>query len=54
MFAGHYGASYALKTVEKRASLGLLFLAVQFIDVLWAIFVLLGIEKVQLAPQLSE
>ena len=52
MFAGHYGASYALRTVEKRASLGLLFLAVQFIDVLWAIFVLLGIEKVQLAPQL--
>ena len=53
MFAGHYGASYALKTVEKGASLGLLFLAVQFIDVLWAIFVILGIEKVQLAPQLA-
>lgn len=53
MFAGHYGASYALKTAEKRASLGLLFLAVQFIDVLWAIFVILGIEKVQLAPQLA-
>lgn len=53
MFAGHYGASYALKTVEERASLGLLFLAVQFIDVLWAIFVLLGIEKVQLAPQFT-
>jgi len=29
-----------------------LFLAVQFIDVFWALFVLLGIEKVQLAPQL--
>lgn len=52
MFAGHYGVSYAFKATEKRASLGLLFLAVQFIDVLWAIFVILGLEKVQLAPQL--
>jgi hypothetical protein len=32
--------------------LWLLFIAVQFIDVLWAIFVLLGIEKVRIIPSL--
>lgn len=44
MFVGHYAASLALKSVEKNASLGLLFLAVQFVDILFFPFVLLGIE----------
>lgn len=47
MFAGHYGASFALKRVEQRASLGYLFLAAQFMDVVWAVLVLFGIERVQ-------
>jgi hypothetical protein len=45
MFIGHYGASLAAKRLSPRLSLGLLFLAVQFLDVLFAVFVLLGIEK---------
>lgn len=44
MFVGHYGASLALKRVDKNASLGMLFLAVQFVDILFFPFVLLGIE----------
>ena len=50
MFVGHYSASFAGKAVDKRIPLWLLFIAVQFIDVMWAIFVLLGIEKVRIVP----
>jgi hypothetical protein len=31
----------------------LLFIAVQFVDILWAIFVLLGIEKVRIVPGIT-
>ncbi len=50
MFTGHYSVSFAGKASEKRIPLWLLFIAVQFIDVLWSIFVLLGIEKVRIVP----
>ena len=53
MFTGHYGPSFAANSVEKRLPLWLLFIAVQFIDVLWAIFVLLGIEKVRIVPGIT-
>ncbi len=45
MFIGHYGASLAAKRLSPRLSLAVLFLAVQFLDVLFSVFVLLGIEK---------
>ena len=48
MFVGHYAASLALKSVEKNASLGMLFLAVQFVDILFFPFVLLGIERMNI------
>jgi hypothetical protein len=48
MFVGHYAASFALKKFEKRASLGILFLAVQFVDILFFPFVLLGIERINI------
>jgi membrane-bound metal-dependent hydrolase YbcI (DUF457 family) len=52
MFAGHYAASFALKRASPRIPLWLLFIAVQFIDVLWAVFILLGIEKARVVPGL--
>jgi hypothetical protein len=53
MFTGHYGPSFAANAAEKRLPLWLLFIAVQFVDVLWAIFVLLGIEKVRIVPGIT-
>ncbi len=53
MFVGHYSVSFAAKTAEKRIPLWLLFLAVQWIDVMWSIFVLLGIEKVRIVPGIT-
>jgi hypothetical protein len=34
MFIGHFGAGFAAKGVDKKISLGTLFLASQFIDLL--------------------
>ncbi len=53
MFTGHYSFSFAGKRAEKRIPLWLLFIAVQLIDVLWSIFVLLGIEKVRIVPGIT-
>lgn len=53
MFVGHYSVSFAGKAAERRIPLWLLFIAVQFIDVLWSIFVLLGIEKVRIVPGIT-
>jgi hypothetical protein len=50
LFIGHYSASFAGRAAEKRLPLWLLFIAVQFVDVLWGIFVLVGIEKVRIVP----
>jgi hypothetical protein len=53
MFIGHYGASFAAKAVKPTLPLWILFLAVQLVDVFWAIFVLLGIEKVRIVPGIT-
>jgi hypothetical protein len=50
MFVGHYGVSFAGKKPAPRLSLGILFLAVQLLDILFAVFVLLGIEKLRIVP----
>ena len=48
MFIGHLGAGFAAKSVDKKISLGTLFLASQFIDLLWPILLLLGLESVKI------
>jgi hypothetical protein len=62
LFTGHYSFSFAGKSLagnsgdqnsDKRIPLWLLFLAVQWIDVMWSIFVLLGIEKVRIVPGIT-
>ena len=53
MVVGHYGPSFAVKAIDKTIPLWLLFVAVQFVDILWATFVLLGIEKVRIVPGIT-
>jgi len=53
MFAGHYGISFLVKKSEPTLPLWTLFLAVQFLDVLWAVFVLLGIEHYRIVPGIT-
>ncbi len=48
MFIGHYGVSLAARRYNSRLSLPVLFVAVQFLDVLFSLFVLAGIEKMRI------
>ena len=53
MFVGHYGVGFASKRYAPGLPLWVLFIAVQLLDVLWAPFVLLGIEKVRIVPGIT-
>lgn len=50
MFIGHFGVGFAAKEVDSKPSLGTLFIAAQFLDLLWPLFLLFGIEKVKIDP----
>ena len=50
MFIGHFGIGFGAKAAAPRASLGTLFLAAQFLDLLWAALLLAGIERVRIEP----
>ena len=50
MFLGHFGLGLAGKRVAPSISLGTLFLAVQWADLLFFILALLGIEHFRIAP----
>jgi hypothetical protein len=53
MFIGHYGVGFAAKRIDPSIPLWVLFVAVQLLDVFWAPFVLLGIEKVRIVPGIT-
>jgi hypothetical protein len=54
MFVGHYSASFLVKRLAPATPLWILFLAVQLLDVFWAIFVFLGVERVRIVPGFTE
>ncbi len=48
MFIGHFGVGLAAKPAAPKVSLGTLFLAAQFVDLLWPTLLLLGFERVEI------
>lgn len=53
MFVGHFGLAFGAKGAKRIApavSLGTLFLAAQWADLLWPTLVLAGVERVEIAP----
>src|SRR5476649_2652838 len=54
MFVGHYGVSFAAKPAESRVPLWVWFIAVQWLDVIWSVLVLMGIEKLRIVPCYTE
>jgi hypothetical protein len=54
MFVGHYGPSFLAKRLAPEIPLWTLFLAVQLLDVLWAIFIFVGLERVRIVPGFTE
>ncbi len=53
MFIGHYGPALAIKAIRPAIPVWLLFIAVQLVDVGWALLVLLGVEKVRIVPGIT-
>ena len=47
MFVGHYSVAFAAESERNKIPLWVLFVAVQFLDYIWATLVLLGIEKLR-------
>jgi len=52
MLLGHYAVALAAKSYAPRTSLGTLVLAAQFPDLIWAVFILVGWERVAIVPGL--
>ncbi len=50
MFIGHFGVGFAAKKFAPGISLGYLFIAAQFLDLLWPTFLLFGLEHVNITP----
>ena len=50
MFIGHLALGFAAKRAAPRVSLAVLFSAAQFADILWPVFIALGIEQVRIVP----
>ena len=54
MFVGHFGVGFGAKRLAPEISLGTLFLGAQFVDLLWPTFLLLGWERVEVVPGITE
>jgi membrane-bound metal-dependent hydrolase YbcI (DUF457 family) len=50
MFIGHFALGLGAKKIDSRLSLGTTILAAQFLDLLWPIFLIFGIEAVKIEP----
>jgi hypothetical protein len=53
VFIGHFGVAFAAKRAAPTASLGTWFVACELIDLIWPLFLLLGIETVVIAPGIT-
>jgi len=53
MFIGHFAVAFAAKRGAPMVSLGTLFLACQFADLLWPNLVLAGVEHLAIAPGIT-
>lgn len=53
MFLGHFAVGLAAKKWAPRTSVGTLFLASQFLDLLWPTFLLTGLEDVRIEPGIT-
>ncbi|MCB2204545.1 hypothetical protein KQI65_07340 [bacterium] len=53
MFLGHFGAGFSGAAVSRRVSPGTLLMAAQFVDLLWPLLLLFGIERVAVVPGTS-
>jgi membrane-bound metal-dependent hydrolase YbcI (DUF457 family) len=54
MFIGHFAVGFASKRVAPRASLAVLLAAPLFLDILWPVFIAVGLEHVRIVPGITK
>jgi hypothetical protein len=54
MFVGHYGVAFGARPATPAVPLWVYFIAVQWLDVVWSVLVLLGVEKLHIVPGFTE
>ncbi|HMQ67746.1 MAG TPA: hypothetical protein PKA90_02375 [Ignavibacteria bacterium] len=54
MFIGHFGVGFGAKKYAPVISLGYLFIAAQFLDLIWPTLLLLNIEHVVISPGITK
>jgi len=54
MFIGHFGIGFGAKKYAPGISLAILFIAAQFLDLLWPTLLLFGVEHVSIAPGITK
>ena len=50
MFIGHFGVAFAARRAAPAVALGWLMRAAQFVDLLWPCLLMLGLERMRIAP----
>lgn len=53
MFIGHFAVAFAAKPAAPSVSLGTLFLACEWVDLVWPVFALIGLERVEIRPGIT-
>ena len=53
MFIGHFGLAFAAKKIAPEVSVGTTIFAAEFLDAVWPVFVLAGVEKVEVVPGIT-
>lgn len=53
MFIGHFAVAFAAKPAARSVSLGTLFFACQWVDLVWPLFLLAGLERVEIRPGIT-
>jgi len=54
MFVGHYSVSFAARNASRDIPLWIWFIAVQWLDLFFMVFVLTGVEKMRIVPDFTE
>src|SRR5688572_24359214 len=53
MFIGHFAVALAARPVAPKVSLGTLFIACELVDLVWPVFLLMGLERVAIRPGIT-
>jgi hypothetical protein len=53
MFIGHFAVAFAAKPAAPSASLGTLFLACEWVDLVWPVFLFAGLERIEIRPGIT-